>query len=93
MVDKKIRNFKLEGNSRTLTSLQYKLDGDADWKTGIDVDSSFTGDTNKAYKMQTADKSKKVHWIKLKIAGNNSSNNTDVKAFASSVIFKPKRPK
>lgn len=93
MVDKKIRNFKLEGNNRALTSMQYKLDGDADWKTGTTIDTSFTGDNNKAYKLQESDKSKKVHWIKLKIAGDNSSAGTDVKAFASSVIYKPKRPK
>ena len=93
MVDKKIRNFKLEGNSRALTSIQYKLDGDTAWKTGVDIDIKFTGPNNKAYKLQTGDQSKKVHWIKLKIAGDNSAGGTDVKGYATSVIYKPKRPK
>jgi hypothetical protein len=93
MVDKKIRNFKLESNSRTLTSMQYKLDGDSDWKTGTDVATSFTGSNNRAYKLQNNDTSKKVHWLKLKIAGDNADTGTDVKSYATSVIYKSKRPK
>ena len=93
MVDKKVRNFKLEANSRNLTSMQYKLDGDSDWTTGQDVATNFTGSQNKAFKLSVADSTKKVHWIKIKIAGDNSVSGTDVKAFATSVIYKPKRPK
>ena len=93
MVDKKVRNLKVEGNSRTLTSIQYKIDGDTAWKTGSNLSNNFTGDNNLAFSLQTADKSKKVHWIKLKIDGDNSSAGTDVKAYATSLIFKSKRPK
>jgi len=93
MVDKKIRNFKTENSHRTLTSMKYKLDGDTDWVSGQDVSSSFTGDQNRAYKLASADTSKKVHWLKLKLEGDNSSAGTDAKTFATSIIYKPKRPK
>ena len=46
--------------------MQYKLDGDADWKTGTTIDTSFTGDNNKAYKLQESDKSKKGALDKIK---------------------------
>ena len=93
MVDKKIRNFKIESSHRSLTSMQYKLDGDTSWVTGQDVATSFTGDQNRAYKLHADDTGTKVHWLKLKIAGDNSSAGTDAKTFATSVIYKPKRPK
>ena len=93
MVDKKIRNFKTENSHRTLTSMKYKLDGDTDWVSGQDVSSSFTGDQNRAYKLASADTSKKVHWLKLKLEGDNSSAGTDAKTYATSVIYKSKRPK
>ena len=93
MVDKKVRNFKIESNSRNLSNIEYKLDGDSSWKAGISLDGNFTGDTNKASKLQTSDAQKKVHWVKLKISGDNSSTGTDIKTFATSVIYKTKRPK
>ena len=93
MVNKKIRNLKTESSSRNHTKLSYKLDGDSAWKTGTDISTSFTGDQNKALKLTAADKIKKVHWIKMKIEGDNSSAGTDVKTYATSVIYKEKRPK
>mgnify|MGYP003659930618 FL=1 len=93
MVDKKIRNIKIESSHRSLTSMQYKIDGDTSWVTGQDVATSFTGDQNRAYKLHADDTGTKVHWLKLKIAGDNSSAGTDAKTFATSVIYKPKRPK
>ena len=93
MVDKKVRNMKVEGNNRTLTTIKYKLDGDSSWKTGSNISNTFTGDQNKAYTLETNDKSKKVHWIKLRIDGDNSSAGSDVKAYATSLIYKSKRPK
>ena len=93
MVDKKVRNMKVEGNNRTLTTIKYKLDGDSSWKTGSNISNTFTGHQNKAYTLETNDKSKKVHWIKLRIDGDNSSAGTDVKAYATSLIYKSKRPK
>ena len=93
MVDKKVRNLKVEGNDRTLTTIQYKLDGDTAWKTGSNISNKFTGDDNLAFTLQTGDKSKKVHWIKLKIDGDNTTAGTDIKAYATSLIYKAKRPK
>ena len=93
MVDKKVRNMKVEGNQGSLTTMKYKLDGDASWKGGDNVSNSFTGTQNKAYKLQSGDRSKKVHWIKLRIDGDNSSAGSDVNAYATSLIFKQKRPK
>ena len=85
--------LKTESSSRNHTKLSYKLDGDSAWKTGTDISTSFTGDQNKALKLTAADKIKKVHWIKMKIEGDNSSAGTDVKTYATSVIYKEKRPK
>ena len=85
--------MKVEGNDRSQTGLQYKLDGDSSWKTGSNLSNNFTGDENLAFSLQAADKSKKVHWIKLKIDGDNTSAGTDVKAYATSLIYKSKRPK
>tara|TARA_R100001463_G_scaffold126770_2_gene184598 strand:- start:9701 stop:13657 length:3957 start_codon:yes stop_codon:yes gene_type:complete len=93
MVDKKVRNIKIEGDSKSLTSLYYKIDGDTAWKSGVDVSDKFTGNQNRAITLQTADKSKKLHWIKLKIQGDNTSVGSDAKVFATSVIYKAKRPK
>jgi hypothetical protein len=93
MSDKKVRNMKVEGNSRSQTTVKYKLDGDSSWKTGSDISSQFTGAGNLAFKLQTADRSKKVHWLKLRIDGDNTTAGTDIKAYATSLIYKSKRPK
>ena len=91
MISKKIRNIKTEGNNKVNTALTYKLDGDSDWKTGTDIPT--IGAQNKATKLQQADRSKKIHWVKTKIDGDNNTVGSDVKVYASSIIFKQKRPK
>jgi len=93
MVDKKIRNLKIESNNRNMTTLSYKLDGDSSWKTGTDISSNFTGSNNRALALEAGDKTKKVHWIKTKITGDNASAGNDIKTYATSVIYKSKRPK
>ena len=91
MVDKKVRNIKVEGSDRANISLQYKVpENNSAWQTGQDVSSSFSGSTNTAIKLANVDNGK-LHWVKLKIAGSNT--NRDVRAKATSVIYKPKRPK
>ena len=35
--DKKIRNLKVEGSSRSLVTLKYKVDGQSAWQSGTDV--------------------------------------------------------
>ena len=91
MVDKKVRNIKVEGSDRANISLQYKVpENNSAWQSGQDVSSSFSGSTNTAIKLANADNGK-LHWVKLKIAGSNT--NRDVRAKATSVIYKPKRPK
>lgn len=91
MVDKKVRNIKVEGSDRANISLQYKVpENNSAWQSGQDVSSSFSGSTNTAIKLANVDNGK-LHWVKLKIAGSNT--NRDVRAKATSVIYKPKRPK
>ena len=91
MVDKKVRNIKVEGSDRTNISLQYKVpENSSAWQSGTDISSKFSGSTNSAIKLANAD-SGKLHWVKLKIAGSNTGR--DVRARAASVIYKPKRPK
>ena len=91
MISKKIRNIKVEGNDKFHTLLEYKLDGDSSWKTG--TAESTIGPENKAIVLDSGDKSKKVHWIKTKISGDNNQAGSDVKVYASSIIFKQKKPK
>ena len=92
MIDKKIRNLKVEGSSRSLVTLKYKVDGQSSWQSGTDVSANFTGSTNSAVKLATADKGKQ-HWIKMQVAGENDTSGSNVKAHALSAIYKPKRPK
>ena len=91
MVDKKVRNIKVEGSDRTNISLQYKVpENYSAWQSGTDISSKFSGSTNSAIKLANVDNGK-LHWIKVKIAGSNTGR--DVRAKAASVIYKPKRPK
>ena len=91
MVDKKVRNIKVEGSDRTNISLQYKVpENSSAWQSGTDISNKFSGSTNSAIKLANADNGK-LHWVKLKIAGSNTGR--DVRARAASVIYKPKRPK
>ena len=92
MIDKKIRNLKVEGSSRSLVTLKYKVDGQSAWQSGTDVSANFTGSTNSALKLAVADKGKQ-HWIKMQVAGENDTSGSNVKAYALSAIYKPKRPK
>ena len=93
MVDKKVRNIKAEASAKALTTISYKLEGDTSWKTGTDVSSNFSGANNLARTLEVADKPKKVHWIKIKVDVDNSPTGTDGKVFATSLIYKQKRPK
>jgi len=92
MVDKKIRNIKVEGNNRNKLAISYKVDGSNNYNSGTDISTNFTGDSNKAIKLATNDNGKH-HWVKAKITGDNTSSGSNVKAHALSVIYKPKRPK
>jgi len=93
MLNKKIRNMKVEGNSRPKIDLTYKVpENYSSWQTGTDISSSHTGSNNTAIKIATADKGK-LHWLKLKLTGDNGVSGADIKAYATSVIFKSKRPK
>ena len=92
MIDKKIRNLKVEGSSRSLVTLKYKVDGQGDWQSGTDISANFTGSTNSALKLAVADKGKQ-HWIKMQVAGENDTSGSNIKAYALSAIYKPKRPK
>jgi hypothetical protein len=93
MLNKKIRNMKVEGNSRPKIGLKYKVPENYDsWQTGTDISSSHTGSNNTAIKIADSDKGK-LHWLKLQITGDNGVAGADIKAYASSVIFKSKRPK
>ena len=92
MVDKKVRNIKVEGTSRNNTEIKYKVpDNDSSWQSGVDISTKFSGSQNSAIKLASADNGK-LHWIKLRLKGTNGSTG-DVRAKAASVIFKPKRPK
>ena len=93
MVDKKIRNIKVEGSTRNLIDLKYKTPENAgSWQSGTDVSANFSGSTNSAIKLATADKGK-LHWLKVQVKGDNSSAGSNVRAYATSVIYKEKRPK
>ena len=92
MVDKKIRNLKLEASSRASTALYYKVDGSSAWTAGTDVSTKFTGSNNRALTLTVADKGKQ-HWVKMKATGNNDTAGSNIKAYAMSAIYKPKRPK
>jgi len=92
MIDKKIRNIKVEGSSRSLVTLKYKVDGLSSWQGGTDISANFTGDTNSALKLANDHKGKQ-HWIKMQVAGENDTAGSNVKAYALSAIYKPKRPK
>tara|TARA_R110000764_G_scaffold221132_1_gene309503 strand:- start:15508 stop:19977 length:4470 start_codon:yes stop_codon:yes gene_type:complete len=92
MIDKKIRNLKVEGSNRANISIAYKVpENDSSWQTGTDISDKFTGTKNSAIKLATSDNNK-LHWVKLKITGTNSGTQ-DVRAKAASVIYKPKRAK
>ena len=89
MIDKKIRNIKIEANNRANTDVRYDVGGG--FTQGIDVSTSFSGSNNTAIKLQNADKGK-THWVKARVTGDNGSG-TDYKVHALSVIYKPKRAK
>jgi hypothetical protein len=91
MLDKKFRNIKLEASSRAKTTLKYKVDGSSAWEDGTDISSSFTGSNNRAVKIDASDN--KNRWIELQGTGDNGVSGSNVKGFAFSTIYKPKRPK
>lgn len=93
MVDKKIRNVKVEGSTRNLIGVKYKTpESGSTWQSGTDISSNFSGSTNSAIKLATAHKGK-LHWLKVQVTGDNSSAGSNVRAYATSVVFKEKRPK
>tara|TARA_Y100000592_G_scaffold101129_1_gene185805 strand:+ start:3517 stop:7494 length:3978 start_codon:yes stop_codon:yes gene_type:complete len=92
MVDKKIRNIKIEGSSRTNTSIAYKVEGDTSYNSGTDISTKFTGAQNRAIALASEDKGKQHH-IKVKITGDNTTTGSNTRVRALSVIYKPKRPK
>ena len=92
MQDKKVRNIKAEGSDRSLITLKYKTPSNSSWESGVNKDENFTGANNSAIALSPADKAK-LHWIKVQIEGTNSSAGSDTKAYATSLIFKGKRPK
>ena len=97
--EKRIRNVKIATDSRANTTLQYKvIDDESAYANGTDISDSFPGshsgyDTkNKAIKLASSDGSKH-YWIKYKVTGDNSAENSNRKIFAISTIYKSKRYK
>ena len=97
--EKRIRNVKIATDSRANTTLQYKvIDDESAYANGIDISDSLPGshsgyDTkNKAIKLASSDGSKH-YWIKYKVTGDNSAENSNRKIFAISTIYKSKRYK
>ena len=68
------------------------MDGSSAWTAGTDVSTKFTGSNNRALTLTVADKGKQ-HWVKMKATGNNDTAGSNIKAYAMSAIYKPKRPK
>jgi len=91
--EKRIRNVKIAANSRSKTSLAYKIDSNyGSWNSGTDASAKFPGVGNRAMTLASSD-SVKHYWIKYKIAGDNSVVGSDVECYAVSTIYKAKRYK